>query len=58
MIEPVTGWFKITQYDDKIAISITILVENTCLTRYPRPIEIMYDQGSEFFGDEFIKSWI
>ena len=25
-IDPVTGWFKITQYDDKISISIANLV--------------------------------
>ena len=45
MIDPVTGWFEITQYDDKRAISITNLVETTWLSRYPRPIEIKYDQG-------------
>ena len=28
------------------------------LSRYPRPIEIRYDQGSEFIGHEFIKSLI
>ena len=25
------------------------------LSRYPRPIEIMYDKGKEFIGHEFIK---
>ena len=45
MIDPVTGWFEITQCYDKIAISITNLVETTWLSRYPRPIEIKYDQG-------------
>ena len=58
MIEPVTGWFEITQYDDKIAISIANLVETMWLTRYPIPMEITYDQGSEFIGHEFIKSLI
>ena len=58
MIYPVTGWFKITQYDDKIAITISNLVLNTWLTRYPRPMEITYDQGSELIGHEFIKSLI
>ena len=42
MIDPVTGWSKITQYDNKRAISITNLVETTWLTRYPRPMEITY----------------
>ena len=46
MIYPVTGWLKITQYDDKIAIKISNLVETTWLTRYPRSMEITYDQGS------------
>ena len=46
MIDPVTGWFKITQYNDKISISIEKLVETMWLTRYPRPKEITYDQGS------------
>ena len=46
MIYPVTGWLKITQYDDKIEIKISNLVETTWLTRYPRSMEITYDQGS------------
>ena len=55
MIDPVTGWFEITRYDDKRAISIANLVETTWLTRYPRPMEITYDQGLEFIGHEFRK---
>ena len=31
------------------------LVETTWLTRYPIPIKITYDQGSEFISHEFIK---
>ena len=46
MIDNVTRWFKIAQYKDKIAISISNLVETTWLSRYPRPIEITYDQGN------------
>ena len=45
MTDPVTGWFKTTHYDDKIAIHIISLVETTWLTRYPRPMVIIYDQG-------------
>ena len=40
MIDPVTGWFEIAQYNDKRAVYIANLVETTCLSRYPRPIEI------------------
>ena len=45
MINPVTGWFEIVQYDDKREITIANLVETMWLSRYPIPIEIMYDQG-------------
>ena len=53
MIHPVTGWFEITQYDYNRDITISNLVETTCLTRCPCTIYITYDQGSEFIGCEF-----
>ena len=53
MIDPATGWFEIKQYDDKRAISIAEIVEQTWLLRYPWPSIITYDQGSEFIGHEF-----
>ena len=46
MIDPATGWFEITQYDDKRAISTVNLVDTTWLTRFTIPMEIKYDQGS------------
>ena len=45
MIYPVTGWFGATQYNDKRAMEIANLVETTWLSRYPRPMDITYDQG-------------
>ena len=45
MIYPVTGWFEATQYNDKIAMSMSNLVETTWLSRCPRPMDITYDQG-------------
>ena len=56
MIEPVTWWPEITKYDDKIATSITKLVENMWFTRYARPLEITYEKGSWFNGHNFRKS--
>ena len=53
MIYIVTGWLEITQYKGKSAISITILVETTWLTRSPRPMEAMYEQESEFICCDF-----
>ena len=58
MIDPVTGWFEIAQFDDKRVISIVNLVETMWMSRYPIPIEITYDQGSEFIGHKFRKSLI
>ena len=58
MINPVTGWFEIAQYEDKWAVSIVNLVETVWMSSYPRPIKITYDQGLEFIGHEFIKSLI
>ena len=58
MIDHVTWWFKITQYKDKREITIADLVETMWLSRYPRPMEITYDQGKEFIGHEFRKSLI
>ena len=46
MIYPITRWFEITQYDNKRAISIANLVVSKWLTRYTRPMEIIYCQGS------------
>ena len=56
MIDPVTVWFEITEYNNTRAISTANLVETAWLYRYPIPIEVIHDQGSEFIGHEFRKS--
>ena len=53
MINPVTGWFKIKQYNDKKSITVANIVEQEWLARYPRPYLITLDQGSEFIGQDF-----
>ena len=45
MIDPVTGWFEVTQYMDKRVMEITNLVEIMWLSRYYRPMDITYNQG-------------
>ena len=55
IIYHVTDWFEVKQYNNKREISIANLVETTWLSRYPRPMEITYDQGKELIGHEFIK---
>ena len=44
MIDPVTGWFEIMEYNNKRTVSIKNLFEIMWLTIYPRPMEIRYDQ--------------
>ena len=54
MIDPATGWLEIEQYlEDREAITIANIVENTWLTRYPRPDLCTIDRGSEFIGHQF-----
>ena len=53
MLNPVTIWFELTQYDYKKAIIIANLVENMGVDRYSWTTEIMYDRGSEFLGRKF-----
>ena len=55
MIDPVTGWFEVVRYYDKRAITITNLVETTWLSRYPRPIEITYDQRKGIYWSQVQK---
>ena len=58
MIDPGTGWFEMTQYRNKKAMTIAYLVETMWLVRYPWPVEITYDQRGEFLGHRFKNSLI
>jgi len=55
MIDPATGWFEIEEYSDKKSISISNIVEQTWLTRYPWPQKVINDRGTEFTGSDFKK---
>ena len=63
MVDPATGWFEITevpyysiedvkrdenQYIDKSSARISQLFEQAWLGRYPRPKQVIFDNGSEF----------
>ena len=52
-IDPETGWFEIVRYDEKQSDTISNLVEQTWLCRYPRPTLITYDRVNEFLGHAF-----
>ena len=50
MIDPVTGWFEIAEIRDKSSLEVMDVLERTWLTRYPKPVEILMDRGTEFMG--------
>ena len=43
---------------NKKVVTISNLIYNICLVRYPWPIEIMYDHGSELLGRKFDNTFI
>jgi RNase H-like domain found in reverse transcriptase/Reverse transcriptase (RNA-dependent DNA polymerase)/Integrase zinc binding domain len=51
MIDPATGWFEMKQAPNREAITVASIVEQTWLTRYPWPTQLIFDKGSEFMGD-------
>ena len=51
MIDPATGWMEIKEIKNKEAINVANIVEQAWLTRYPWPMELTYDRGTEFMGD-------
>ena len=48
MIDPVTGWFEIKEAKDAKAATCSAIMDDVWFSRYPRPAEIGYDNGSEF----------
>lgn len=52
-IDPATGWFEITEIDqqNQTSAKIATLLDETWLCRYPRPKEIIFDNGSQFKKD-------
>jgi transposase InsO family protein len=51
MIDPATSWFEITEIKTKDAATVANAVEQTWLTRYPWPTQIVYDKGPEFMAE-------
>jgi RNase H-like domain found in reverse transcriptase/Reverse transcriptase (RNA-dependent DNA polymerase)/Integrase zinc binding domain len=51
MIDPATSWFEMKQVKDKEAITVASAVEQTWLTRYPWPTQVIFDKGKEFLGE-------
>ena len=48
MIDPATGWFEMREIETKSADNIANVLETAWLTRYPWPLKVIFDCGSEF----------
>lgn len=48
MIDPATGWFEVVSVTDATAHTVMEAFNNEWLSRYPRPQNIGFDNGSEF----------
>ena len=46
-------WFEIMEYNDNKAMTVTNLVETTCLVQYTWQVKIMYNLGRELLGPNF-----
>jgi transposase InsO family protein len=53
MIDMVTNLVEVARIENKTAKHVAMKFENTWLSRYPRPIYVIHDQGGEFLGHEF-----
>jgi transposase InsO family protein len=53
IIDMVTNLVEIVRIDKKTAAHVAMHFENTWLSRYPRPLNCIHDQGGEFIGYEF-----
>ena len=51
MIDPSTGWFEIADISTKHADVIANVLEQTWLTRYPWPSQVILDRGTEFMAE-------
>jgi len=51
MIDPATSWLEIREIKNKTAERVANVVEQTWLTRYPWPTQLIFDRGTEFMGE-------
>jgi hypothetical protein len=52
-IDTVSNYPEVIRLNNKTSLHVAQQFENSWLSRYPRPVRCIYDQGSEFIGHEF-----
>ncbi len=50
-IDPATGWFEISEVDNKTSSHLSHLLNRVWLNRYTLPRRIIFDNGTEFKKD-------
>jgi len=53
IIDIASGWFEVVEIKNKIAKHIGIMLDRIWFSRYPRPVQCIYDNGNEFLGKDF-----
>ncbi|KAL7563654.1 hypothetical protein ACA910_013390 [Epithemia clementina (nom. ined.)] len=53
VIDTVTNLCELIRITDKTACHVGLQLENAWLSRYPRPVRCLFDQGGEFIGQGF-----
>jgi hypothetical protein len=53
IVDTVTNLPELIRLSNKTAAHVGLQLENAWLSRYPRPMHVIYDQGSEFLGSGF-----
>ena len=55
MIYRATNWPEFSLAQNASAIHNEILFDKVWLSRYPRPLQVVHDNGNEFIGKEFLE---
>ena len=53
IVDRATGWPELIPTKTKESLEVSELFDNQWLCRYPRPVRVIHDNGSEFIGMEF-----
>ena len=53
IVDCCTNWVELQLINNKSSEEVALVFDRTWLNRYPRPVEVIHDNGSEFIGAEF-----
>ena len=53
IIDMATRWIEIATLSDRTSEGVALTFDRMWLSRYPRPMNVIHDNGKEFVGEEF-----